>query len=75
MAEGSRVCPHCAEDVRPQARVCPHCRRSLAPNSQYNWIAWAVAAALIAFILYSYFDAQRNARSLIDSLSGFTVWL
>lgn len=29
--EDTRTCPHCAEQVKPEALVCKHCGRDLAP--------------------------------------------
>jgi Double zinc ribbon len=25
----ARTCPHCAEQIKPEAKVCPHCQRDL----------------------------------------------
>jgi hypothetical protein len=30
---GGRVCPHCAEAIKPEANVCKHCGRDLAPTA------------------------------------------
>lgn len=32
-AAPNRVCPFCAENIKPQAIVCPHCRRDLVPDA------------------------------------------
>lgn len=34
--ENTKVCPLCAEPIRPAAKVCPHCRHWLKKWSLYN---------------------------------------
>jgi phage shock protein C len=37
MEETRRRCPHCAEEIRPEARRCPHCRSVLADLDPARW--------------------------------------
>lgn len=44
-----RVCPHCAEAIKPEAKVCPHCQREVgAEEVPPAWRACPHCAAPIS---------------------------
>ncbi len=50
--EATRVCPYCAESVRPAAKLCPHCRqwltlRSLRHPAILLWLAGGPTVATL----------------------------
>lgn len=64
----TKTCAHCAEEIKAEARLCPHCGRNPVAGSQYVWIAWAVGAALVAFLIFSYVQAGRDAERFVDEI-------
>ncbi len=37
----ARVCPHCAEQIKPEAKVCPHCQRDLPAPAAARAQEWS----------------------------------
>jgi hypothetical protein len=51
-SETGRICPHCAEAIKPAARLCPHCRQWLTFRSLRNpMVATWVLGGIITLTL------------------------
>src|SRR5258708_1281769 len=48
--ETGRMCPFCAEAIKPEARVCPHCRQCLTLWSLRHpvWSLWFTGVPILA---------------------------
>ena len=80
-----RMCPYCAEQIKPAAKVCPGCKQWLSPFSLRNPVVfmavfYACALILIAGFLVMLgrlfssgidFSPYRNGISIVESRMNF----
>lgn len=68
----SRVCPYCAEQIKPAAKICPHCRQWLKLLSLQNPVTFMVGFYFCIVVLTLGFLIWFGR--LVDSGMDFTPY-